>query len=681
MLGYRAEESPGRAVMEALGHGLEVGDDEVLAFAALRYTERRDGALWATGRPAADDPTAPRALAEARRPRASRACGLEVEPLGPPARPGEGILRVTGGAHDGVTDSDPFFRDRQPVMRPAPLVPEAAATARAAEAWTRATVRPAAGGMPGTRGHAEVVGAAAPGAVVPRAPRPRRRHRRRVAVPRRPRPDARHARSSAAPEVDEPAAALRDRARARPPGARRRRHLRASAHLKATDEAGHTKDPRGQARDDRAHRRRAWPTPPAPLADAVVCVTGDHATPTSPEVIHSGDPVPFLMAGPGVRADRVVRFGELDCGDGILGRLRGGDVMPLLLNAADRPALPRLAADAGARRPAACRPRSSRCRSTSRPGRPPGSRRSSPAGSPSSRPGCAGCAPRGRSARCPVALIRPRPPCTWMARSEIAHQRLVAPGLQRREVAPLGRAGLPLAQHVGLVEAGQDLERQRPHRPPVHVDVAEPLGDRPEARRSACRRPAARARRRPTARGSGPPARCTCRRAATARPVDPEEGHVHAPALAADHGASGPRRTPSNSSTPVWPSAMIVCCTGPRAAPGASSAPGRRSARAAAAPSTRATTWACSTKGAPVIRCFVPLSAPAVAVAGGGRGLEGEGVAAGPRLGQGEGDVRAAGEEVRPASRSRAAPVQWRTSGLGPSVQASIHWAPRSPWR
>ena len=131
MLGYRAEETPGRAVMEALGHGLEVGDDEVLAFAALRYAERRDGALWATGRPAADDQAAARALAESAPPARLEGLRLQVEPLGPPARPGEGILRVSGGAHDGVTDSDPFFRDRQPVMRPAPLVPEAAATARA----------------------------------------------------------------------------------------------------------------------------------------------------------------------------------------------------------------------------------------------------------------------------------------------------------------------------------------------------------------------------------------------------------------------------------------------------------------------------------------------------------------------------------------------------------------------
>ncbi len=48
---------------------------------------------------------------------------------------------MTGGADDRVTDSDPFFRDRHPVMRPAPLVPEAAATARAAELWSRHVVR------------------------------------------------------------------------------------------------------------------------------------------------------------------------------------------------------------------------------------------------------------------------------------------------------------------------------------------------------------------------------------------------------------------------------------------------------------------------------------------------------------------------------------------------------------
>ena len=56
-----------------------------------------------------------------------------------------------------------------------------------------------------------------------------------------------------------------------------------------------------------------------------------------PDVIHSGDPVPFVVAGPGVRADRVSEFGESSCADGIFGHLRGPDMMPVLLNAADRP--------------------------------------------------------------------------------------------------------------------------------------------------------------------------------------------------------------------------------------------------------------------------------------------------------------------------------------------------------
>ena len=74
-----------------------------------------------------------------------------------------------------------------------------------------------------------------------------------------------------------------------------------------------------------------------PTDRAIVCITGDHATPASPDVIHSGDPVPLLVAGPGVRADAVERFGELDFAAGILGQLRGPDLMPVLLNAADRP--------------------------------------------------------------------------------------------------------------------------------------------------------------------------------------------------------------------------------------------------------------------------------------------------------------------------------------------------------
>jgi 2,3-bisphosphoglycerate-independent phosphoglycerate mutase len=106
------------------------------------------------------------------------------------------------------------------------------------------------------------------------------------------------------------------------------------AHQKATDAAGHTKDPLVKRAVIEA---LDVPLRALPVDRAIVCVTGDHATPTFPDLIHSGDPVPFIVAGPGVRADNVRRFGELDCAGGILGQLRGPDMMPVLLNAADRP--------------------------------------------------------------------------------------------------------------------------------------------------------------------------------------------------------------------------------------------------------------------------------------------------------------------------------------------------------
>src|SRR5439155_23162623 len=105
-------------------------------------------------------------------------------------------------------------------------------------------------------------------------------------------------------------------------------------HVKSADAAGHTKDPRlKQAMIETLDTALG----DLPADRAVVCLTGDHATPASPDVIHSGDPVPFVVAGPGVRADRVRECGESTCADGIFGHLRGPDMMPVLLNAADRP--------------------------------------------------------------------------------------------------------------------------------------------------------------------------------------------------------------------------------------------------------------------------------------------------------------------------------------------------------
>jgi 2,3-bisphosphoglycerate-independent phosphoglycerate mutase len=330
ILGYRPEEFPGRAVFEAIGVGQEVDSEHVFAYAALRPAELRDGELWLTGRPRyGEDEEEARRLVES--------CdGLEVDGLRfslAHTRRGEAVLRIAGGADDRITDTDAFFRDRHPVLRPLAQVPAAERTARAVEQWTRAVIDRLRGerfnvitlkwwgrprpvptfeqrhGLTGTfvaesaflRGLAGAVGLAA----------------------------------QDEPESDDPAADLRRRVQ--------RIYQRLGAgddfvfvHLKATDMAGHTKDP--------AVKRATIEALDAELgalrdlaSRAIVAVTGDHATPTYPEVIHSGDPVPFVLAGPGVRPDAVASFGELQAAAGILGHLRGEDVMPVLLNAADRP--------------------------------------------------------------------------------------------------------------------------------------------------------------------------------------------------------------------------------------------------------------------------------------------------------------------------------------------------------
>jgi 2,3-bisphosphoglycerate-independent phosphoglycerate mutase len=328
LLGYRPDEFPGRAVFEALGRGQEVHSEHVFAYAALRPAERRDDGWWLTGRPDPD-----RDAEEAVR-LIERCDGIVVNGLTfslSHVWRGESILRISGGADDRVTDTDAFFRAWHPMLRPQALVPEAETTARACEAWTREVMRRLEGepfnvitlkwfgrprAVPSFLERHGVTGTFAADSTFLRG------LGRALGLE-----------PAVARETDDPVADLLGRIELV--------HARLDAgdtfvfcHQKTTDAAGHTKDPR--IKQTTIERLDAAFTD-LPADRAIVCVTGDHTTPASPNVIHSGDPVPLLVVGPGVRADRVCSFGELDCAEGILGQLRGPDLMPVLLNAADRP--------------------------------------------------------------------------------------------------------------------------------------------------------------------------------------------------------------------------------------------------------------------------------------------------------------------------------------------------------
>jgi 2,3-bisphosphoglycerate-independent phosphoglycerate mutase len=328
LLGYRPDEFPGRAVFEALGRGQEISDEHVFAYAALRPAERRADGWWLTGRPDPD-----RDADEAER-LVERCDGIEVDALTfslAHVSRGEAVLRISGGADERVTDSDAFFRARHPLLRPQPLVPEAERSARACEEWTREVMRRLEDerfnvitlkwfgrprSVPTFLERHGVSGAFAADSAFLRG--------LGLALGLEP---------VDAPETDDPVGDLGRRV------ALAAKRLDAGdtfvfCHQKTTDAAGHTKDPTVK-RDTIAELDAALDE--LPTDSAVVCITGDHATPASPDVIHSGDPVPLLVAGPGVRADGVTSFGELPFAAGILGQLRGPDLMPVLLNAADRP--------------------------------------------------------------------------------------------------------------------------------------------------------------------------------------------------------------------------------------------------------------------------------------------------------------------------------------------------------
>jgi 2,3-bisphosphoglycerate-independent phosphoglycerate mutase len=69
--------------------------------------------------------------------------------------------------------------------------------------------------------------------------------------------------------------------------------------------------------------------------DVVMAVTSDHTTPVSVRD-HTGDPVPLLIYGKNIRVDDVSMYDEISVTTGSLGRIRGSDLMPILMNLSNR---------------------------------------------------------------------------------------------------------------------------------------------------------------------------------------------------------------------------------------------------------------------------------------------------------------------------------------------------------
>jgi 2,3-bisphosphoglycerate-independent phosphoglycerate mutase len=101
-------------------------------------------------------------------------------------------------------------------------------------------------------------------------------------------------------------------------------------HIKATDNAGHDGNIKEKMLAIERTDTLVGEILKATAEKIVIAVTGDHSTPLT-VMEHTCDPVPFVLWADFMRHDSVERFSEIDVAQGGLGRLRGMDVMPLLL--------------------------------------------------------------------------------------------------------------------------------------------------------------------------------------------------------------------------------------------------------------------------------------------------------------------------------------------------------------
>jgi len=106
-------------------------------------------------------------------------------------------------------------------------------------------------------------------------------------------------------------------------------------NVKATDIDSHDSDPRRKIESIERLDAMARTIRDNIPAGTVVALAADHCTPVE-KGDHSGDPVPLtIYAEDGIR-DGVTSYDEVSCARGALGRIRGVDLMPILIDKADR---------------------------------------------------------------------------------------------------------------------------------------------------------------------------------------------------------------------------------------------------------------------------------------------------------------------------------------------------------
>ena len=348
LFGFGTVPFPGRAAIEALGVGLYPPPEEPMFHLALRAARIANGALFLGARARArEDIDASAQLFAALGGRSLDGVYFDLLPL----RTGESVLIARGAGTADVSDSDALFDHLHPWMRPRAL-PEslnpmaAARLATLLERWLTDSRRilcahpvnaeRRAQGLP----LLDVAVTKWAGMIDPHMPDFLSQTGLRGAAVTDTALYRGLARILGMQLLDipydssDPAADMHKRLTAA--ATLLQNHDFVHVHVKATDEAAHTKRP--EFKRDVIEATDGGMEMLLELSQhMVVSITGDHASPSIGSLLHSGDPTPFVVAAPGIRPDAVRNFGEREALKGECGRLGAVDVLPYLAGLANRP--------------------------------------------------------------------------------------------------------------------------------------------------------------------------------------------------------------------------------------------------------------------------------------------------------------------------------------------------------
>ena len=329
---------PGRALLEATGMGIEIPDGHPHFHLALRPAVIEGGQLHALGRVNGEDATDCNELFDA-----LRVMPHELNPTLHPLRNGECILASEVVSSHEVSDSDPLFGHLHPVLRPLPL--ESALDQQSAAYL------------------AELLTSWIASAVELLLAHPINKTRLANGKPQLIAPVTKWASKKTALKSFEQSTGLSGaavtssalyRGLAEVLGMTQthipsdlvnvqedfesrilagielsKTHSFVHIHTKATDEAGHTKQPTLK-RDVIESLDRACHNLTKLAETTTIVITGDHATPTTGGIMHSAHPTSLILAGPHVHADDVFVCGERSHKSGELGKVTASDILPLM---------------------------------------------------------------------------------------------------------------------------------------------------------------------------------------------------------------------------------------------------------------------------------------------------------------------------------------------------------------